>query len=487
MTHEKIERLIAIMSSNKIKYNKQFRSILEHGFSDEARETFFEEVVAELETLLGKGVNGSFTKSMKETARDLTDLAVRSGEEGRRAAALEKLRQEKRNMMATSKSSKEVHMEFDLRYNVKQYIESTVTGMKVLEEPGLTRTASEESNMKSCSTLLREIGEAVDRTLDVSSIEAGNRYNEVIEKLRSYRIRLARSGGLYDAGLVGTLREALNAAKDWEKLCTFNAKRAKTKDVYTEIPADDLTRTVESEVIKESVGMFLARCEAYAKETATMGKNGVMERIMELRAQLREIGAKEQNVVAQFRNGELTRDDAEFELQRYKDEKDYINYEIERVKIDKISPEEIAIRRAMISKIERPIRQIYNHVKSNRLHIHTVFNGIDFPRLVGMINNSVSQGEFESGIAELQQVLVTRGLLDNQGQVLRDNLMDALNMVDRLEAEENGVKETTEEVSLLDQMLGADQKQGTGSLLDQHLGNENIQRTRSDKRLDDIL
>ena len=48
MKREKIERLIKIMNSNKIKFNKEFYSVLEHGFADEASESLFIDTVDNL-------------------------------------------------------------------------------------------------------------------------------------------------------------------------------------------------------------------------------------------------------------------------------------------------------------------------------------------------------------------------------------------------------------------------------------------------------
>jgi hypothetical protein len=92
MNHQTIERLSGIMTANKIKFNKQFTSVLEHGFTDEARETFFEETIDDLDALLRHGVNSEFNKSMKEAITALTDLAVKAGEETKRSSSLERLR-----------------------------------------------------------------------------------------------------------------------------------------------------------------------------------------------------------------------------------------------------------------------------------------------------------------------------------------------------------------------------------------------------------
>lgn len=488
MTNEKIEKMLSVMISNKIKYNKQFEETLNHGFSNEEKEEFFEETLKDLSDLLQRGVNGEFTKGMKDSIRSLTDVAVKAGEEGRRAVTIEKLRAEKRSCLAALKMPKVEQLGYDLKYNVMQYLESAKTGMAVMRDPNLEQTQVEQSNMESCRALLEQIGDAVEKTIDISSMAAAEKYNEIVAKLRTWRINLARSGGLYDAASVGILREVLNAANAWEKLCMAGGRQAKVKDVY-EIPVDDLTRVVQSEITKQNVEMFLNRCESYARETANMRNNGTAEKIMEKRAELRQIGEREQAIVAAFRNGEITRDDAEFELQMLKDKKDYANYEIERLEANRVTGEEISVRREMIAKIERPIKTSYNHVKHNRLHIHALFEGMDFTRLVGMINNNVSSQEFEVGIEEMQTTLLTRGVIDQQGQVLVDNIKKKIASVDRMNADMLGLgaekQEEKQEGSLLDQLLGADTNKNSESLLPKD-ENLNTQRERS-RRLDDIL
>lgn len=488
MTHEKIERLIMTMMQNKLKYNKQFDIILEHGFSDEAKEAFFEEVVSDLETILAKGINTEFTKSMKDTVRTLTDIAVKTGEEGRRAMSLEKLRAEKRSCLVATKMPKEQQLDFDLRYNVKQYLESCKTGMEVLKDPNLVQTDVEKNNMDSCRRLLGQIGKTVEKTVDVSSVAAAEKYNEIVAKLRTWRINLARSGGLYDAGSVGILREVLNAATAWEALCVSGGKQAKIKDIY-EIPTDDLSRAIESEIMKQNIEMFLNRCELYAQETAHLRSQEDMEKVSQLRARLRDIGTREQQIVTDFRNGEISREDAEFELRRLRDDKEFLEYDIKRITPDQVDRAEITMRREMISKIERPIKTSYNHVKHNRLHIHALFEGMDFTRLVGMINNNVNAAEFEAGIEEMQRTLVTRGVIDQQGRVLFDNIKKKLAAVDRMNAQQLdklAPQKEEAEGSLLDQLLGADTNKSSESLLPND-ENKNAQGARNSIRFDDIL
>ena len=476
MNHNKIALLINAMNANKIKYNKQFSSVIEHGFTDEARESLFEEIIDDMENMVRHGINGDFNKSMKETLRQLSDIAVNLGEENRRSLTLERLRVEKRACMSAVKMTKENTLDFDLLGNTKEYLESTKDGMKVLQEAPENQTGVESLNMKTCRKLIEDIVSSLDSITDVSSIEAAKYYNDVITKIRSFRIKIARSGGLYDTDSVDLLKNVQSIIREWSKLCTTHIRYAKIQDIYG-IPSDDLSKAIESVSIRQNVEMFLNRCEAYAKETATMRNNGTMEKIMASRARIREIEKQEQDVVARFKSGALEREDAEYELQHLKDQKDYIQYDIDRMNVDMVSREDISLRREMISKIERPIRASYNHVKNNRLHVHALFSGMDFARLVGMVDNNLSQHEFAMGIEEMQNALVTRGVIDSQGRLLMDNIKQKLDLVDQVTAQQLpnlDIGNEQKESSLLDMMLEKDAAKENESVRSKEEQNKNI-------------
>ena len=459
MSRDKIELLLNAMKQNKIKYNKEFSSVIEHGFTDEARESFFGEVVSDMEDIVRQGINGEFNKSMKETLHELSDIAVKIGEENRRSLTLERLRADKRSCMSMVKMCKEHTLNFDLIGNTRQYLESTKDGMKVLHETGENQTGIESANMKSCRKLIEDIVAYLDNITDVSSTDAAALYNDVITKIRSFRMKIARSGGMYDSASVDILRATLDAVKEWARLCSSHGRHAKIQDVYG-IPEDDLQKAIESVSIRQNIEMFLNRCESYAKETANMRDNGTMEKIMASRARIREIEAQENNVVARFKSGELERDDAEYELQHLKDQKDFIKFDIERLEGDLVSREEIQTRRNMIRKIEHPIRTSYNHVKNNRLHVHALFSGMDFSRLVGLVDNNLGKQELTLTIEEMQNTLITRGVIDQQGRVLLENIdkqLAAVEEINKMNIPELETKtEQTNTGSLLDMMLEQD-------------------------------
>ena len=461
MNHQTIERLSEIMTANKIKFNKQFTSVLEHGFTDEARETFFEETIDDLDMLLRHGVNSEFNKSMKEAITALTDLAVKAGEEAKRSSSLERLRFDKRSYMSAIKLTKEFQPAFDLRGNLREYVETTKQGITVFGENDRMRTAAESENMRLCQDLLDEILDITDNVTDITGTKAVECYNTVILKIRDWRVKIARSGGLYDSFSVSILKDVVRIMREWSKLCVSTLfHRAKIQDVYG-IPTDDLTYAIESVGIHQNIEMFLNHCDAYAQETSNMRNDMVSERVIDLNAQIRGIGDKEKEVVRKFKEKQLHREEAEYALQKLKEQKESMQFEIDRLKITQISYEQIKARREMILKIETPIRQSFAMVKNNRLHIYTLFSGIDFARLVGMINNNVSTQDFTRGIQEMQKVLVARGIIDDQGRLQTENIRQQLALVDQVR----------EQSSMLDDALVAN-KEESGSLLDALLAEE---------------
>ena len=89
----------------------------------------------------------------------------------------------------------------------------------------------------------------------------------------------------------------------------------------------------------------------------------------------------------------------------------------------------------------------------------------------------------------MQRTLVTRGVIDQQGRVLFDNIKKKLAAVDQMNAQQLDrltPQKEEEEGSLLDQLLGANSNKSSESLLSND-ENKNAQGTRNSIRFDDIL
>lgn len=459
MSRETVERLTAAMNANKIKYNKEFATALQRGFPDEARAALFEEITGDMDTLIRRGVNSDFSKDMKKTLEHLSDIAVKLGEENRRSLTYERLRVEKRECLANMKPGREHRPTFNMCDNVRDYLESAKEGMRIMQAAGDAQTGVEVTNMKTCRKIIDEIIASLDGVIDITSMNAAEHYNNVVAGIRSWRIKLARSNGLYDATSVEMLRGIQRTVRQWSGLCSPSLRHAKPQDCY-EIPVDDLEQTIQSVSIRQNVEMFLNRCEIYAQETANMRDNGSTEKLRECRARLGDIERRKQDIVARFKSGALSREDAEFDLQDLKDQEDYIKYDMERLKADVVSREEVTRRRELIRKIERPIRRLYNMVKNNRLHVYAMFADVDCSKLVSIINNNASSNEVAEGIAQLQETMVKSGIMNTNGDLNIRKIEERLAEVDRMNDELREANLPTEEVkeegSLLDALLSLD-------------------------------
>ena len=120
--------------------------------------------------------------------------------------------------------------------------------------------------------------------------------------------------------------------------------------------------------------------------------------------------------------GRITQNDYEYYSKRIQNDIDMMEFDLGRIQLDDFSRRELQLRREMISRIEQPIRSSYNHVKSNRIHVHNLFSSMDFSRIIALLNNNLSASEMEAGIADIQNTLVARGFIDQQGNVLLDNI-----------------------------------------------------------------
>ena len=176
------------------------------------------------------------------------------------------------------------------------------------------------------------------------------------------------------------------------------------------MPEDDLTRVIESETTRQSVEMFFRRCDDYVYAVYEMSNTGVAERVRELRASISEARGELLKVENDRNRGRITQNDYEYYSKRIQNDIDMMEFDLGRIQLDDFSRRELQLRREMISRIEQPIRSSYNHVKSNRIHVHNLFSSMDFSRIIALLNNNLSASEMEAGIADIQNTLVARGL-----------------------------------------------------------------------------
>ena len=420
MSQAKIDRAVEIMRANKLHFHKNFPKIYGIGFNDDAMEYLFNDILAEIEKILIAGVNYGFSANMKKNLLELTTIAQKTCSDGFVKVKIDGLYTKKNACLAALvlPASEDAA---DLRENLKAYVSTAREGMEVLKNDSVSRTRAELGYETSCEKLLEDIKKAADHVIDFSSPEAVEKYNNAITKLRTWRTSVARSNGFYDSNTVSPLRDVLRETKAWGELCRTPAKKADAQDILP-LPEDDLTHVIESEATRQSVEMFFRRCDDYVYAVYEMSNTGVAEKVRELRASIAEARSEMQKVENDRNRGRITQNDYEYYARRIQNDIDMMEFDLSRIQLDDYSRRELQLRREMISRIEQPIRSSYNHVKNNRIHVHSLFSGMDFSRVIALLNNNLNASDMEDGIADIQNTLVARGFIDRQGNVLLENI-----------------------------------------------------------------
>ena len=424
MSQAKIDRQVEIMNANKLRYSKNFPKIFGIGFNDDAMEYLCNDILEEIDKILLAGVNQGFNASMKKCLLDLTTIAQKTCSDGFVKVKIDGLYTKKNSCLAALAMPKE-EAGVDLRENLKAYVASAKKGMDVLKDDGLNRTRAELGYETSCEKLLDDITKAAEKIIDFSSPQAVEKYNDIITKLRTWRTSVARSNGFYDSNAVSPLRDVLKQTKAWSELCRTPLKRADEADILP-VPEDDLTRVIESETTRQSILMFLGRCDDYVYAVYEMSNTGVAETVRDIRARLADARNEQQKLENDRNRGRVAQHDYEYYSKRIQNDISMMENDLKRVQLDEYSSRELELRREMISRIEQPIRSSYNHVKNNRIHVHNLFSGMDFSRVIAMLNNNLGAREMEDGISDIQNTLVARGFIDRQGNVLLENIENRL-------------------------------------------------------------
>lgn len=412
-------QIVRMIKANRLKVNRHFQQLIAHGFSDTASESFGIEVLDDLDHVLIYGINNGFGGGVKKTVAELAELAVKAGGDNCGVTELEKLHCKKSKIRVPCASDSST------KSALIAYVRSSKTGMDLLKNPAEEMDSKEKENLKECRNLLDKISVSIEGVVDVTSQAAADEYDKIVNGLMEWRNKQARAGGYYSRAAVDELNTVLSHAKNWGDLCTFDWKRSHGK-FGAEIPMDDLARVIESESIMQDAELFLEHCDRFANSIAKKYNDSTREQLRDLRKQLKEIEAREQKVVVCYQHGNLTRDDAELELEEIEQKRDTVEFNMERLEDQAGLTDDIVRCRKMLLSIERPIRMNYNCKKHNRLHIYELFKGVDFAGKLGMLNGNVSTAEFERGVDELRDILITNGViceqLTKQGAVLEQAL-----------------------------------------------------------------
>lgn len=420
----RLDRAVEIMRANKLSFDPDFGKILSVGVINDECYRLFKNMLAEIEAILLVGVNYNFNGKMKTCIKTLTKLASQTCYKDdvyyfydKKDAALAKL------------SMPEIEEAHNLRKIIKAYAEDTKSGMDFLrgEKSGGADDAACAANERLCLATLDGIVKTVNGVVDFRSKKAVEIYEEIVDRMHKWRSGIAKSSGFFDYKTVNALKDIADLAKEWAMLSTAEKVRPVSAEQRS-VPLDDLTNIVESENTYQDVKMFLGRCDDYVYSVCEKSKDEeVRAAVRAYREKLSGAERALQKLAIDKREGrigEAEYEDAYFEISN---EAKNIRLQLGRVKLDAAIKGEMDFRRELISRIEQPIRSSYRHVKHNRLHVHMLFANIDFARIVAVLNNNVfDPNEMNDAIDDIHNALVTRGIIDYNGNLLMSNIKEKL-------------------------------------------------------------
>ena len=416
----RISRLTRAMRENRLKFNKRFERVIDHGFSDVASESFFGEVVDDIERVLHFAINNGVSGNVKKTVSALTVIAVKAGEDELSVSKLEKLRGKRRVAVNAMRMEGKERTNAHLTKNLDGYIDSTLEGMKYLKELNPRSDMAVITNLRKCKGLLEETQQLLKGVIDRCSEDALKCYNETLSLLHESRRQMARSGGFYDSRMVERLTAARDTVKGWSK--QYRAVKGRTKEKAYQLPFDDMDRLLKSRALAADIGLFLRECDRFSEKITKRYDDPTREAVKKLQAKLDEIGVKEQAVVVSYRNGEITAEQAEETLEPIARERESVEFEMERLEDQWAPSAEIARMRKLLLCVERPIRRTYNYVKENPLQIYAVFSELPLGEIIAALNNNLSEQEFEEAVHRLMEVLIARGVMEEN----REKELEAL-------------------------------------------------------------
>lgn len=207
--------ITSILDANKIKYNSKIKTFRQIAFTSEAIQTFAEESIKNLETIVIAGVNGGFKdKRYIEAVQDLIDSLVNLGDRNAQKK-FEKIKKEIKEIegmiMANVDKSKN---QIDVRTSIKKWLETTLEGVDVLlnQVDGETHKAT----LEKARTALVELREGLISVTDYSSKQAADYAMEIVNQLMDFREKASKRE--FNDFTLDHLINALNQLTEWQEL-----------------------------------------------------------------------------------------------------------------------------------------------------------------------------------------------------------------------------------------------------------------------------
>ena len=366
--------ITSILDANKIKYNSKIKTFRQIAFSSEAIQTFAEESIKNLETIVIAGVNGGFRdKRYIEAVQDLIDSLVNLGD-----------RNAQKKFEKTKKEIKEIEDmvmgfldrnkdQIDVRERLNIWVNKIEEGLKVLK----TKYKEGEGQYKyifQFAEYIDRIDQELSNVVDVSSEEAVKYANEIIQLFEDFKQKVVEE--VLDSTASKVLMEVLDKINSWSKIKETSKRKGKIEDL-PEYEEGEFDSIISNDDIIERLDIFQSNLEKLKeKNTMIYGVDHYNEQILENEQEIKNKEAEidklytiNEEYVNKIQNGEIYAEDVqdilEYNMQLIGDLKNEIHdLQQENINIRKSIKDTTDAKRAaerIVKEIEKIIKDIYKY------------------------------------------------------------------------------------------------------------------------------
>ncbi len=308
-----IKNVAEILKSNGVAVNSNYVHALQDGCIKEYQ-TLLDNIVEKVEEFARFGVNGGFSKDLKENIEKLTNLAVKITDQknGKKVSKfndeLSKIEKETTKLMEKNPQSLNVVEE------VVKYIDSYTKGANTL-----TKMSMAESRKGILYDSIQKLGELktiLQGVADVSTTTAGDYAKKIITDLKEWSKKVSQN--MHDSNTVALIDNAINSANSWTKVKVgvstglFKKSNKLTSLDGISFVKDDMYMIASSEGYVEQINIFSDNLKEY-KETVEGGKYSTESDEKDLenkRDEIKNLNAKKMDIIAQLKNGEISKVEA---------------------------------------------------------------------------------------------------------------------------------------------------------------------------------
>ncbi|MBQ3493189.1 MAG: hypothetical protein IJA88_03695 [Clostridia bacterium] len=402
-----IKNIIGCLSSNGISFPPEFATVEKDGCIAEF-DGLMKSNLEHIDSLVRYGINNGFSGDLKAGITKLTKMAVRICEE-KKAKKYDKLSAE------LAKINKEVDRgvkvkedQFDMVGEVNKHINTYIKGTNVLL--GMDVASDRKHILVKGNEKLNEIKQVLKDVTDVSTTDALEHAKVIIGELQEWSDVV--SDKMHDETDLEILDKALEHAKSWKNVHTavktgLFVKSNKVKDINEIVYKDDnLGMIAKSESVINDINIFMNNLEDYknAMQTHALSTDDAEKELQAKKDEKTALSAKKKELVVQFQNGEISKQDLYDECIAIDEQVEDLNEDIEELKMDiEDAKSDKRSTGKVLATLESLNQQILQY-RADPIYLSIIGEELDFARLTKVMRGAGSESDIDY-VLDVQTIL----------------------------------------------------------------------------------